>query len=305
MEQLNLNLLRALHALLTCRHVTLASKKIGVSQSSMSISLKQLREFYNDSLLVRGQNNLMHLTPLGASLIGKTREAMSMIDGIFSLSDEFNPLIDKRIFYIGMADLVSFLLAPTLISEIEKLAPHIKLRIAHPKYLTSMEVFESDKFDLMVGMFEGVPESLKQQKLYSDEAVIVGCQDHPAFEDGKISMDNILQYPLIQLALCDTPFYNYFDRYLISMGYEKRVSVSIGQGIIPLLSLPGTNYLTLSIRSVAEKLAQHFKLQLASVPFEVETYHCFQYWHQKDNDDPAHQWLRALIKKVAKQSFQK
>ncbi len=62
-NQLNLNLLRALYTLITCQHVTLAAQKIAVSQSSMSLSLKQLRQFFNDSLLVPGQLKMMQLIP--------------------------------------------------------------------------------------------------------------------------------------------------------------------------------------------------------------------------------------------------
>ncbi|MBL7481150.1 LysR family transcriptional regulator [Legionella bononiensis] len=301
-KHLNLNLLRALYALLSCRHVTLASKQIGVSQSSMSISLKQLREFYNDSLLVPGRHNIMQLTPLAASLIEPTRNAMSQIDTIFSCHQPFNPATDTRTFRIGMSDLVSYLLAPNLIHKIEEVAPDIKVNIVHPRYLTSSDVFESGELDVMVGMFEGAPGGLKHQALFHDEAVIVGCKDHPGFENGTISMENILKYPLIQLSLSGTPFHNYFDRYLAKLGYAKRVSISVGHGLVPLITLPGTNYLTLTIRSAAEKLNSYLHLSIAPVPFPIDIYSCYQYWHQKDNEDPAHQWIRSLIKDVAKQA---
>lgn len=302
-KHLNLNLLRALYALLSCRHVTLASKQIGVSQSSMSISLKQLREFFSDALLVPGRHNIMQLTPLGASLIEPARNAMSQIDAIFSSHQPFNAATDKRTFKIGMTDMVSYLLAPPFIHKIEELAPQLKIDIIHPKYLTSSDVFESGEMDLMIGMFEGAPGGLKQQSLFHDEAVIVGRKNHPAFENGEISIENILEYPLIQLSLSGTPFHNYFDRYLAKLGHTKRVSVSVGHGLIPIIALPDTNYLTLGIRSVAEKLSNYIELSTAPVPFPIDTYICYQYWHQKDNEDPAHQWLRSLIKDVAKNNI--
>ncbi|MGQ3890621.1 LysR family transcriptional regulator [Legionella sp. CNM-4043-24] len=298
-KNLNLNLLRALYALLSCRHVTNAGRQAGVSQSSMSISLKQLREFFSDELIVPGQGNRMQLTPLGANLIGPVREAMATIDKIFSFHNPFNPLTDKRVFQIGMTDMLSFLLLPALIKSIETIAPNIKLIIRSPRYLTSTEVFESGELDLMVGLFEGVPSSLKQQSLFSDEVVIVGRQGHPAFENNTISIESILQYPLIQMAICDTPFQNYFDRFLSSQGYNKRVSVLVGQGISPLQSLPGTNYLSMSIRRVVEKLNSQIPLQFAPAPFDTGRFVCYQYWHPKNDDDAAHQWLRTLIKKLS------
>jgi DNA-binding transcriptional LysR family regulator len=302
-KHLNLNLLRALYALLSCRHVTLASKQIGVSQSSMSISLKQLREFYSDALLVPGRHNIMQLTPLAASLIEPTRNAMSQIDAIFSCHQPFNSFTDTRTFRIGMSDLVSFILAPPFIRKVEELAPNIKINIIPPKYLTSTDIFESGEIDLIIGMFEGAPGGLKHQSLFHDEAVIVGCKNHPAFENGEITVDNLLKYPLIQMSLSGTPFHNYFDRYLSKINTTKRVSISVGHGLIPVIALQDTNYLTLTIRNVAEQFNKYLNLNIAPVPFPIDTYNCYQYWHQKDNEDPAHQWLRAVIKDVAKHNI--
>ncbi|WP_412755454.1 LysR family transcriptional regulator [Legionella longbeachae] len=303
MDKLNLNLLRALHALLTCRHLTIASKKMGISQSSMSVYLKQLRDHFHDDLLVRGQGNIQQLTPLANSLIGKTREAISLIETLFNTTETFDPLTSKRTFSIGMTDLLAILWAPDLIRQLEQAAPGIKLNIKHPNYLNSVEVFESGDIDLMIGMFEGVPENLKQQKLLQDEAVIVGDSHHPGIQDGKITMDELLKYPLIQFSLRETPFYNYFDRYLNKLGHDKRVSISLGQGIMPLLVLTDSNYLTLSIRRVAEKISHFIPLSIASVPFEVDSYHCYQYWHQKDDVDPGHRWLRELVLYQAKNAY--
>ncbi|CDZ77429.1 HTH-type transcriptional regulator LeuO [Legionella massiliensis] len=300
-NQLNLNLLRALYALLSCRHVTLAAKQIGVSQSSMSISLKQLREFFNDSLLVPGHYKIMQLTPLAVTLIEPVREVMSQIDKIFSPHSPFEPATSERIFKIGMTDLVSINLIQPLIHQMELLAPNIRLKLLHPKYLTSIEVFENNQLDLVVGMYEGVPENLKCQLLFKDEGVIVGCDQHPAFKDGKISLESVLNYPLIQMVLEETPFKNYFHKYLNALGYTKPVAVAVGQGLLPILSLPGTMYLTMTTRRVAEKINRELlKLQIAPVPFEIDEYVCSQYWHPKDNDDPAHKWLRSIMKSIVK-----
>lgn len=301
-NQLNLNLLRALFALLSCRHVTLAAKLIGVSQSSMSISLKQLREFFNDSLLVPGHYKIMQLTPLALGMIEPVREVMSQIDKIFSSHSPFEPATSERIFRIGMTDLVAINFIQPLMHQIEELAPNITVKIIHPKYLTSIEVFESSHIDLMIGMFEGVPENLKCQLLFKDEGVIVGCEQHPAFKNGKISLEDVLKYPLIQMALQDAPFKNYFDKYLNELGYTKRVSVTVGQGLLPVLSLPGTSYLTMTTRRVAEKINKELlRLTIAPVPFAVDDYVCNQYWHPKDNDDPAHKWMRTIMKSIARQ----
>ncbi|WP_058493712.1 LysR family transcriptional regulator [Legionella worsleiensis] len=302
MKHLNLNLLRALYALLSCRNVTLASKQIGISQSAMSISLKQLRTFYNDPLLVPGQHNIMQLTPLALSLVEPTRIAISQINAVFSIHQSFKAATDTRTFHIGMSDLISYVLAPILIDKIQQLAPYLKLRFIHPNYSASADVFESGELDVMIGMFENVPGSLKQQVLFYDEVVIVGCKNHPAFAHGIINIDDLLNYPLIQPSLSDVPFHNHFDHYLSKKGEAQRVSVCTDHGLIPLIALPGTNYLTMTLRSAAERLNTFTELSIAPSPFLTEMYSCYQYWHPKDNEDQAHQWLRTLIKDAAKET---
>jgi LysR family nod box-dependent transcriptional activator len=52
-EQLDLNLLVALDALLTERSITTAGVRVHLTQSAMSGALSRLREFFNDDLLTQ------------------------------------------------------------------------------------------------------------------------------------------------------------------------------------------------------------------------------------------------------------
>jgi DNA-binding transcriptional LysR family regulator len=299
LSKLNLNLLRALHALLSSRHVTVAGKQIGLSQSAMSISLKQLRELFNDDLLVRGLGRSMQLTPLGKSLVAPVAEAMKLIDDIFVGRKPFIPESDTRTFHVGMTDMPSFILMPRLIKRLRVDAPNIKIIVHHPKYFQTTEIFESGELDLIIGVFENAPDTLKVQTLFVDEGVIVARKDHPGVKDGEIEMAEFLKYPLIQMTHPGAPYGNYIDKNLIRMGYDARVSVSVPHGLIPMISLPGTDYMTLTIRHMAEALTDQLDLAMLEPPFEVGPYVCRQYWHQQDNNDPAHQWLRRLFKEIA------
>ena len=58
LRRIDLNLLLALHALLTEKHVTRAAMRLHKSQPAVSHSLAQLREHFNDPLLVRKQGKL-------------------------------------------------------------------------------------------------------------------------------------------------------------------------------------------------------------------------------------------------------
>ena len=67
MARFDLNLLSALHALLTERNVTRAAEQLNLTQPTMSGMLQRLRYQFDDQLLVRNGRH-MELTPFGALL---------------------------------------------------------------------------------------------------------------------------------------------------------------------------------------------------------------------------------------------
>lgn len=298
-NKLNLNLLRALDALLSIKNISLAAKHIGVSQSTMSLSLKQLRRLFDNQLLVPGQYKMMQLTPLANSLLPEVRNTMNHIDRIFNINDAFNQGSSQRIFRIGMSGLISVLLLKPLIDLIQQHAPYIQLKIVHLKNLTSSDLFESKHYDLLIGMFDQVPNNLKTQRLFNDQSVLVSCQNHPLSHKEEITVDDFLEFPLIQFSLQDAPMDNYFTKCIKKVTSDRHVKVSVGQALIPLLMLPHSNFLAITITKAADYFKQSMGLKTYPVPFEVKDFMCQQYWHPKDDEDPAHQWIRNSLKKIA------
>ena len=77
-NQLDLNLLVALDALLDEKSITRAGHRINLSQSAMSGCLARLREFFNDELLVqvgRKAAGARNYTACDSMLVGKAAEA--------------------------------------------------------------------------------------------------------------------------------------------------------------------------------------------------------------------------------------
>ena len=79
-RNLDLNLLVALDALLLERNITLAGKRVNLSQSAMSSALSRLREYFGDELLAQVGRRMV-CTPLGESLaepVGSIIEAVKV-----------------------------------------------------------------------------------------------------------------------------------------------------------------------------------------------------------------------------------
>ncbi|MBX3710107.1 MAG: LysR family transcriptional regulator, partial [Gammaproteobacteria bacterium] len=186
-ENINFNLLKALDALLSEQSVSKAGEKTGVTQSAMSITLGQLRNLYQDDLLVRGPQGRMQLTPFAKKLALPVREAMFHAKAVFVASTPFDPATSERTYHVGMSDYIAFVLLPMLMQKMIPLAPHVKIVQHAINHMDNLELFEKLSLDVVIGDFQSVPNSLKMTQLFTDQGVIVADKNHPAFKDEKLT----------------------------------------------------------------------------------------------------------------------
>jgi DNA-binding transcriptional LysR family regulator len=78
LKSFDLNLLVALDALLSERSVTLAAQRCAISQPSMSVALRRLREYFADPLLIAHGREL-RLSAHARALAGPVRETLAML----------------------------------------------------------------------------------------------------------------------------------------------------------------------------------------------------------------------------------
>ncbi|WP_208604956.1 helix-turn-helix domain-containing protein [Rodentibacter genomosp. 2] len=72
LNQLDLNLLKALNALLEERHVTKAAERLSLTQPAVSGMLARLRHYFNDPILVRTAKYAAYYASLNHSRTSQT-----------------------------------------------------------------------------------------------------------------------------------------------------------------------------------------------------------------------------------------
>lgn len=298
-KNINFNLLKALDALLSEQSVSKAGEKIGVTQSAMSITLGQLRNLYQDDLLVRGSRGRMQLTPFAKKLTQPVREAMFHARAVFVASTPFAPATALRTYHIGMSDYIAFVLLPQLMQKIVKLAPGIKIVQHAINHMDNLEPFEKLNLDVVIGDFQSVPSSLKTTQLFTDQGVIVADKNHLAFRDKKLTVKKMLAYPQIFVTLESQPEENFIAEMLKKMGYEVKISLMTPHTLIALQTLPGTELMTNTVTRLAKPFLQPLGLSMRETPYKLRQYHAKLYWHARDHNDQGHRWLRELIKEIS------
>ena len=91
---LDMNLVVALHALLTERNVTRAASRLLLSQPAVSRALQRLRELFHDDLLIRSPSGY-EPTPKGKRLLQELSTMLPRLDRLLS-GEDFDPKEKRR-----------------------------------------------------------------------------------------------------------------------------------------------------------------------------------------------------------------
>lgn len=126
--RINLNLLKVFSVLMREQHVSDAAKRLHLTQSAISNSLQQLREIFQDELLVRGPKKMLP-TKKALLLAPRIDQALSQLEESLFHTDEFNYRTSERIFNLGMTDSAEYIILPKLYEQLKNLAPNVSLKI--------------------------------------------------------------------------------------------------------------------------------------------------------------------------------
>jgi len=300
MVNVNLNLLKALDALLSEQHVSKAGEKVGITQSAMSITLGQLRAIYKDELLVRGSQGRMESTEFAKNLAIPVKEAMKHVESVFVAHTPFAPHTSTRTFHIGMSDYIAFVLLPPLMHKLSRLAPDIKIVQHAVNHMDSLKTIDDHHLDIVIGDFKSVPQSLKTIPLFTDKGVVVADKKHPAFHHGKLTTKILAEYPQVFVALESQPEENFIADMLKKMGHSIKISLMTPHTLIALQTLPGTMLMTNTVERLAKPFLAPLGLAMHETPYKLRHYNAQLYWHARNQNDQGHKWLRALIKEISK-----
>lgn len=180
-NRINLNLLKVFFVLMQERHVTAAAKRLCLSQSAVSNSLQQLRELFQDELLIRTPKK-MTPTQKALMLAPQVEQVLRQLETLFFYTDEFDYQTSTRTFYMGMSDYAEYVLLPKIYERMREIAPHLSLRVLS-YYEFSPEDFENGPMELGIGLEKKYPKPLIMERLFSDRPVCVARKGNPLFKE--------------------------------------------------------------------------------------------------------------------------
>jgi DNA-binding transcriptional LysR family regulator len=289
----DLNLLTALHALLTECSVTRAAERLRISQPAMSAALARLRRHYGDDLLVRAGAGY-HLTPLADRLAEPAARAVTAADRVLSAQPDFDPASSHRTFTVIMSDYALTVLGPAVAALLDRRAPHVRLNV-HPTTRRNVDraADELRAVDLLV-LPHGIVTGLPHRNLYQDEWACLVDAAAPA----ELSMTDLADKSWV-LTYHDGTAITTAARELRTHGIDLHARLIVeSYTVLPAL-IAGTDRIALVQRQLGAAMSAAGRVRMVACPFPTTPIVEALWWHPGRENDPTHRWLRQCFTDAA------
>ncbi|MET0265088.1 MAG: LysR family transcriptional regulator [Duganella sp.] len=289
-NKLDLNLLVALNALLTERNISRAAEKLYLSQPATSGALARLRAYFNDELLVPSGRQLT-LTPRAKELVEPVREVLMRIDTTIAAQPQFDPATESRVFTLLVSDYTSTVLIPTLLAELYRDAPNLRISLRSQAERPD-EVLEQGDADFLVIPSQYLAKDHPSAALFEEDYLCVTWEGNSRVRE-RLTFDDYLACGHVIATFEHTNPLSTFDGWFMeSFDVKRRVEVTA-----PTLSaLPsmvvGTDRIATVHRRIALRAQATLPIKVWEPPPRIPRLVQMLQWHKHRSNDPAISWIR-------------
>lgn len=275
--------------------VTAAATRLGLTQSAVSHGLNKLRRIAGDPLFTKSGRGIV-ATAHARTLAAKARGLIDDMRG-FAGGVSFVPAETQLALTVAANDLQRDLLLPRFFSHVAARVKGLNLRVI-PSQSPSPAMLRENRCDLLITPLPPSGVDIVQKRLLSDHYV---CYFDPKARRAPAGRADYLAARHITVVYTDNERLD-FDRRLAANGFHRDIAISVPSFSGVPAFLRGSQMLASMPSLLGSGVMQDFaqtRIPLASRTRTLAELPMFMVWHQRDQKDPAHRWIRTQLELVA------
>ena len=293
-DDIDLNLLRTLHALLETGSVTAAAERLHLSPPAVSRSLGRLRRTLDDPLFVRSGRDLVP-TPLAESLVDDVAAALQSAIVALTPRREVDVTSLERRFTVAADDAIIAAIGLPLLQRVEECAPGVTIDfLTEPAELT--RTLASGGLDIAVGPKQGQPLELKREHLLTSSFVAAMRHDHDLATSELTPATFAAAHHLTVSphAIRTGPV----DEALDNLGLRRERVTTVTSFVVAAHIVATTDLVGTLPGPLVATLGEPLGLVAVPLPVPTPAVELYAWWHERVDHEPAHRWLREQIAAV-------
>ncbi|GAM68026.1 transcriptional regulators [Vibrio sp. JCM 19236] len=292
----DLNLLRLLVVLSEEKQTTTAARRLHVSQPTISVMLRKLRDQFNDPLFVRDKNKLE-----------PTVRCQQILQGLPAILDTIDALyLDKETWDISqVSGEVTLIFSPPLMSTIaaplvhllSSKAPDVTVDCYHWGFDALRDIELKNKCWGFSALPMETNKNIMQKDIGNDEFVLVMRREHPLQGE---TLAEVLNFPLCVNLVYGDSGNSRSEQIFRKIHLNKKVSVRTSDVMVMLNLVEHSDNIGLVSKHLLPKLDKRFRyINLPSeLPQEAHYRPLALFSHQRNRHDPLTLWLHDQASKL-------
>jgi DNA-binding transcriptional LysR family regulator len=291
-NRVDLNLLVVLEAIYTEGGITRAAEKLHLTQPAISHALGRLREMFGDPLFER-EGRAMVPTPLMRSLIEPLRRSLRGLQVMLNELEQFDPKTTRKLFTIGVRDVLEATLLPPLLQRISAGAPLVEISAVRADRKELENELASGAIDAAIDVMLSVSANVRHLQLSMDRMVVVARRGHPEV-DAELDVETYLQQDHV-LVSSRRAGPGLEDVELSRLGLQRRIRLRCQHYFAACRVVSQTDLVLTMPERYARIANRQFGNQILRSPVDIVGMDAYLYWHAGVENDPANRWLRGEI----------
>ena len=292
-KDVDLNLLKALDALLETRSVTRAAERLGLTQPAVSGMLTRLRDTFDDPLFIRSQRGVLP-TRRAEALAVPLRQALIDMQALLA-PQAFVPAKAAMTVTMAATDYAQKAVLLPFMALLRREAPDIRLSIRPVALSILGQQMEGGDLDMALITPDMALDTMRSRRLFDEHYVCVMRKGHPA-ADARLTIDRFCSLDHALMSHDGSKFRGATDAALAQIGRSRRV-VAVVPSFLVLIDLARHSDL---VAMVPSRLVAGTKdLLVRRPPLTVPGFTKVLTWHERLQSDPAQKWLRDRLASCA------
>lgn len=289
MDELDLNHLAVLEALVRERSVAGAARRLHMTPQAVSGRLARLREYTGDPLLEK-QGRGMKPTPRAEELAERAGTALAKLREALSKPSRAQTAARVRV-RIAMIEYAIELLLPRIAQLVEERLPQVELFATNIDSTPLDLRLAASECDLVIARTVALPRGVKRAILLREGWKVLMRGDHPA--GASLTLEEYCRLPHALQVVGATTHKSLIDRELARRGMKREVAL-VTSTSVPAVAA-GRDFAVTVPDGIALLRAVKRGLRVADPPLPIPPFELMMAWHRRREAEPLHATLRSMV----------
>lgn len=295
MSKPDLNLMVIFDAIMKEQSVSIAAKRLSMTQPSVSNALSRMRHVFKDPLFIKNGRGIKP-TPFANSMWQQISTPLNIISDVVN-PKKFIPEKTSRTFKIALTEGMSSLLWLELRKEIENAAPQINVH-AIPYTMNSESLLMNAQVDLIVDYIPEVIDSICKKYLCKSHFVAVMSRNN-VLADKNFDLKTLISHDNLLVSLSGNAS-GIVDKKLSEQKLTRRIAMTTNSFSEAVNLVKQTSLICVLPYAVVYKEVNNGSLLAKSLPVDIPPAEMSIAWHIRSDRDIGLIWLRETITNIVK-----